>query len=250
MSLAIPHLIIILAGNPTAPMLRRVALLLLTTCVLSAAPHTFTDQVGRTIVAEITAVQNGQVTIRRTDGQSFTLAISTFSDDDQKYINAWTAAPADTKSSADDKPVIIDPKKFTLSMSRGKFDSHTLANFDGYSHKHEDWGYSIQISNEHLKSVGKIRIEYNVFARTYPDISGPTVVTGSKTFDAIKSRGSETFRTRTAMVCKRRDIYFGNESGELRGIWIKLYVNDQLISEQSSPETLMNKESWSPPNAG
>ncbi len=229
-------------------MLRIVSLFLLTAGLIAAEPRTFTDQMGRTITAELISVQNDQVTIRRTDGQTFTLATSTLNDDDRKYIREWVSAQPAKKSAAEDK-FILNPKKLTVGLSRGKFDSHTLAQFEGYIHKHEDWGYTVQITNTHLRPIEKIRLEYNLFARTFNDISSPTFVSDTKTIDKLKAGGSEIFRTRTAEVCKRKDIYFANESGELRGIWIRLYVGDQLISEQSSPESLMTKEKWTKPSA-
>lgn len=232
-------------------MLRLITLFLLVSALRAVAAHTFTDQMGRTISADLISVHSEQVTIRRTDGQLFTLAISTFTKEDQKYVHDWASTqsdPSTPKPDADEKPV-IDPKKITIGLSRGKFDSHTLAKYDGYTHKHEDWGYTIQIRNTNLHPVKSIRVEYNLFARTFSDISTPSMVSGTKTIDVLKTGGTESFRTRTAEICKRQDIYFGNDNGELRGIWIKLYVDNQLISEQSSPETLLTKEKWSKPEA-
>lgn len=217
--------------------------------LLHAAPRTFTDQVGRTITAELISVQDDQATIRRADGQTFTLAVSTLSDDDQQYIRHWSASQTATPKPAADDKFVLDPKKLTVTLSRAKFDSHTLAKYEGYVHKHEDWGYTVQITNSLLRPVEKIRLEYNIFARTYSDTSSPTMVSGAKTIDSLKAGGSESFRTRTAEVCKRRDIYFGNEGGELRGIWIKLYVGGKLVSEQALPESLTEKEKWSRPGA-
>ncbi|MFA6289834.1 MAG: hypothetical protein WC661_20830 [Opitutaceae bacterium] len=229
-------------------MLRVVSLFLLTAGLIAAAPRTFTDQTGRTITAELLSVQNGQATIRRTDGQTFTLATTTLSDDDQKFIIEWNSSQPAKKPAAEDK-FVLDPKKLTVGLSRGKFDSHTLAQYEGYVHKHEDWGYTVQITNSHLRPIEKIRIEYNLFARTFSDISSPSFVSDTKVIEKLKAGGSETFRTRTAEVCKRKDIYFGNESGELRGVWIRLYVGDQLITELSSPDSLMTKEKWTKPSA-
>ncbi len=230
-------------------MLRAIALFLFAAGLLEAAPRTFTDQAGRTVTAEIVSVQNDQVIIRRDDGQSFTLAISTLSDDDRKYLGDWSANQKTAVKQAPDEKFVPDPKKIVVGLSRGKFDSHTLAKFDGYTHKHEDWGYIVQIINNHLRPLEKIRFEYNILSRTFSDTTSPTMISGTKSIAALKTGGSETFRTQSAEVCKRRDIYFGNESGELRGIWIRLYVGDQLVSEQSSPESLMAKEKWSKPTA-
>ena len=63
-------------------MSRFMACLLLSAGLVAGTPRTFTDQMGRTITAEIVSAQNDQAAIRRIDGQRFTLVISTLSDDD------------------------------------------------------------------------------------------------------------------------------------------------------------------------
>ncbi|HEY8932555.1 MAG TPA: hypothetical protein VIM44_04495 [Rariglobus sp.] len=232
-------------------MKRFFAALILCAGLLHAEPRTFTDQFGRTITAELISVDGDQVRIRRDDGQIFTLAASKLTEDDQKFIQNWAATQSKTAASApasadkSDEKFIPDPKKIVVTLSRGKFDSRTIAKYENYSHKHEQWGYSIQLTNQHLRAVPKLRIEYNLFARTYADTSSPTLITGSKTIDTIPSRGSEVFRTGTAEVCKHRDTYYGNNySGEMRGIWIRIYVDGQLLIEQASPDSLMQSEKW------
>ncbi|MDF3058603.1 MAG: hypothetical protein K0R17_2818 [Rariglobus sp.] len=221
-------------------MKRLFAFAFLFAAVLQAEPRTFTDQFGRSITAELLSVEGDNVRIRREDGQLFTLSISKLTEADQKFIKDWAAkpAPAEEKSTP-------DPKKLIVGLSRGKFSSRTLTKYDTYTHKHEDWGFSIQLTNQHLRPVENLRVEYNLFARTYSDISSPTMITGSKVINAIASRGSETFRTRSTEVCKTKDTYFGyNSGGEMRGIWIRIYADDQLLIEQSSPESLMTSDKW------
>ena len=229
-------------------MKRFLAAFCLLTGLLHAEPRTFTDQFGRTITAELISVDGDQIRIRRDDGQVFTLTASKLIEADQKFIKTWAASQQGTAGASGDKPeekFVPDPKKIIVTLSRGKFDTRTLAKYDTYTHKHEQWGYSIQLTNQHLRAVSKFRIEYNLFARTYADTSGPTLITGAKNIDSIASRGSEVFRTGTAEVCKQRDPYFGNNySGEMRGIWIRIYADGQLLIEQSSPDSLMQSEKW------
>lgn len=231
-------------------MKRFLAALFLCTGLLHAEPRTFTDLFGRSITAELISVDGDLIRIRRDDGQIFTLAASKLTEDDQKFIKNWVAAQPGTTATAatadkSDEKFTPDPKKIIVTLSRAKFDSRTLAKFENYSHKHEQWGYSIQLTNQHLRPVSKFRIEYNLFARTYADTTSPTLITGAKNIDALPSRGSEVFRTGTAEVCKQRDSYYGNNySGEMRGIWIRIYCDGQLLIEQSSPDTLMQSEKW------
>ncbi len=218
---------------------------LLFAAVLQAEPRTFTDAFGRTITAEIISVDADQVRIRREDGQFFTLNISQLTEEDQKFIKQWSANKAAPSSAATTEKITPDPKKIILALSRGKFDTRIITKFDTYVHKHENWGYSIQLTNNHLRPVSNLRVEYNLFARTFADTSTPTLITGAKNVSAIASRGMEVFRTKTAEVCKSRDTSWGyNSSGEMRGIWVRVYADGQLLIEQSSPDSLMTTETW------
>jgi hypothetical protein len=67
-------------------------LLLASTSHLSA--RTFTDIQGRKLEAEVVAVQQGQVRIKRADGQEFTLPVTTFSAADQAFLQQWKPAAA------------------------------------------------------------------------------------------------------------------------------------------------------------
>ena len=227
-------------------MKRFLAAFLLCTGQLSAEPRTFTDQFGRSITAELISVEGDSVRIRRDDGQVFTLAASKLTEADQKFIKDWNATqPGSTAADKPEGKLTPDPKKIIVNLSRGKFSSVTLTKYDYYTHKHEQWGYSIQLTNQHLRAVESLRVEYNLFARTFSDVSTPTMITGAKNIKAIPSRGSEVFRTGTAEVCKTRDTYYGNNSGgEMRGIWIRIYADGQLLIEQSSPDSLMQSEKW------
>jgi hypothetical protein len=227
-------------------MKRLVAAFLLFAGILHAEPRTFTDQFGRSITAELISVDGDQIRIRRDDGQVFTLAASKLTDTDQQYIKTWSAAnPASTGEKTEAVKAAPDPKKLIVGLSRAKFNTRVLTKFDTYVHKHEDWGYSIQLTNQNLGPIQNVRVEYNLFARTFSDSSSPSLISGAKNIDAIRSRDSSVFRTASAEVCKTKDTYFGmNSGGEMRGIWLRIYVDGQLLIEQSSPETLMQNEKW------
>ena len=83
------------------------ALFILTGLASSALAEfrNFTDAKGRTISAEIVAVIDESVTIKRKDGRSFTVPASTFSEDDQSFIADWLkeneAANAQQKAAAE-----------------------------------------------------------------------------------------------------------------------------------------------------
>lgn len=238
-----------------------------------AEPIDLTDIQGRTIRAELISVDADTVKIRREDGMEFKLNMASLRDEDQVKVRAWadtaaktadpfatdtakssTTGTATEPSAGDAKPDskaaesevkrIPDAKKLTLGASRFKGDTNTISKMEGYSHRHEQWGYSFQVTNGHLFSLDKVRIEYNLYARTFFDSSTPSVVVGSFDFPTIAANRSGTMKTKTAEVCKRKGAYVYNTGGELRGIWARLYVDGQLMQEYASPESLKTDGEW------
>lgn len=57
----------------------------------SAFARTFTDNAGRKVEAELVAVENDTIRIRRADGQVFTLPLATLSAADQTFVQQWKA---------------------------------------------------------------------------------------------------------------------------------------------------------------
>ena len=236
--------------------------------LLDAQPMVMTDILGRSITAEPVALEGDKLTIRRDDGRVFDLSLANLSDEDQARIREWKKTadeapaprpsnppPAAQAKASDDsastpKPPsrnATDPQKIEVSLSRFKAGTRVLAKFEGYAHQHESWGYGLQISNRNLYPAENVRIEYNMFARPMPEITNPTVVTGAFDLPPIASGRSESVRTRTAEVCKRKGYWVYNNGGELRGIWVKVFLDGKLVQEQVSPESLRNEESWSDP---
>lgn len=232
-----------------------------------AEPTDLTDLLGRTIRAELISLEGDALTIRREDGRDFVIELKSLSDDDQAKVVAWNkkrlaeasdafaSAPVtkpapDAPDESKTKPApkyVPDMGKITLAMSRFKGSTTTISKFEGYSHKHEQWGYSLQINNRNLYPVENIRIEYNLLARTFYDSNTPDVVTGSIDLPPVGSNRSEGVKTKTAEVCKQRGIYTYNTGGELRGVWVKIYVDGELIKEQASPESIKDTTQWKRP---
>jgi hypothetical protein len=239
---------------------------------LRAQPMTMTDILGRSITAEPVSLEGDRLTIRRDDGRVFDTSLSNLTDADQARIREWqknapsppaapTPPPAAQSSNRDatsnssndssNKPAprtALDPQKIEVSTSRFKAGTRTLAKWEGYNHSHESWGYGIQIMNRNLYAAENIRVEYNLFARPMPELTNPVVVTGIFDLPSIGSSRSESVRTRTAEVCKRKGSWVYNSGGELRGIWVKVYHDGKVIQEVVTPDSLRNEERWTDPS--
>lgn len=249
-----------------APLLRALPALplLLLASALSAQPMVMTDILGRSITAEPVALDGDKLTIRRDDGRVFDLSLANLTDEDQERLREWqktaaqnpppaaTPPPARSTAPADTAPkppsrAATDPAKIEFATSRFKAGTQVLAKYEGYNHSHESWGYGLQITNRNLYPAENVRVEYNLFARPMPETPRPIVVTGDFDLPPIASGRSQSVRTRTAEVCKRKGYWVYNSGGELRGLWVKIYLDGKLIQEHVTPESLRNEESWTNP---
>lgn len=221
-------------------------------------PMSLTDILGRSIRAEPISLDGDALKIRREDGREFTLELKSLIDDDQAKIRALnlpataeSAGSDDAKPATKEKPKYVpDMTKVQLSLSRFKGDTNTISKWEGYSHKHEMWGYSFQVTNRNLHPIENVRIEYNLFARTYSDSGTPAVVPGTINLPPVGSNRFEGAKTKTAEVCKQKGYDMANTGGELRGVWVKLYVGDKVIQEQVSPNSLKSEVEWTDPQEG
>ncbi|HSI09422.1 MAG TPA: hypothetical protein VK985_12620 [Rariglobus sp.] len=97
-----------------------------------AEVRTLTDQLGRSIKADVISVENDVVKIRRDDGRTFEMPLSQLIEGDQKSLREWakaqeTPAPKATQTQA------IEPD-ITLQKSFAKFQIlEPLKNDDGNS---------------------------------------------------------------------------------------------------------------------
>ncbi len=62
-----------------------------------AQSHTFTDLNGQTFPAQVLAVKNGEVIIRRDNGKVYSLDLVALSPADQKFLADWKAKAGDTQ---------------------------------------------------------------------------------------------------------------------------------------------------------
>jgi hypothetical protein len=228
------------------PPLIALTLLALISSPLSAETLTLTDKQGRSISADVISVENEIAKIKRTDGQTFDLPLANLVDADQEKLRAWVK-PAEPDVKKPDAPALT-ASSLLITASRGKFSSENLFVSGTYKHAHEQWGYSLQVTNTTLKPIDDIRIEYNLYGSTFMDLPSATTRTGRIPVGRLAARAASTpVRTQSVEVCKRRDAEYGNFGGEMRGIWIRVYVAEKLLVEQITPVGLDKTQKWKNP---
>lgn len=179
---------------------------------------------------------------------AFLLGAAAASRAEPTSTDAKDPVAAESASPKKEKPKYTpDLKKITLSLSRFKGDTVVISKSIDYSHKHETVGYSFGVTNRNIYPVEKIRVEYNLFARPYDGATSPIVVAGALDFPPVATGRTETMKGKTAEICRLRGIDYKANGGELRGVWVKLFLGDQLVQEIPPSDTIRGDFTWKAP---
>ncbi len=228
--------------------------------VTHAETFKLTDQQGRSIEADVLSVENDIARIRRADGMRFDLPLANLVEADQKTLREWAQREAD-------KP--LPPNSIQVTAGRAKFDSTrkesqvpwttTYSNGTTTTETrtlvttHEQWGYSLTVSNTTLRQLDNLRVEYRLFGggihSAAPGQQASTIRIGT-----LKPRDKTIVKTSSVTLTK--EAYRGQSArpvgSQLRGVWVRVYRGDELVHESSTPDSIRLNETWTtaPVNAG
>jgi hypothetical protein len=236
---------------PSRPLLAAPLLAWALAASSTAEVHTLTDKQGRSIKADVISVENDTAKIRRDDGRSFELALSTLTDADQTKLRDWAKKQAD-------KP--LPAGAIGVVASRTKFDSkktETTVPFiitytDGTVKRetriqvtvNEEWGYSLTVENRTLQPINGLRLEYKLFSAV--DSRGPASSVSTLQIPPLKPRDKVILKTNTVTLTK---THLKGDSvkpvgNQLQGVWVRIYKGDDLVHESSTPENISMNNKW------
>lgn len=245
--------------TPALPFPRRFTgfIFILSILILLAAPdplnaRTLTSQDGRTIEVEILAYDGDSIRIKRKDGgQTFTVPIESFSAADQRALRAEAKAEAA-------KPKPVPAGSVNIELSRGMFSSEKRES-TGLTYTHEQWGFNVVITNRSGPLLENLRVEYLLLLEPNPHHTAPSErnklkrTTGKETLEPLATGTRTQFRTSTVEAVKvalKPGWVWADEDrkrttrDKLYGIWVRVYRGDELISEATTPSSIVNREKW------
>ncbi len=207
--------------------------------------RTFKDTQNREMVAKLTRVSGEDVYIEREDGLSTKVDISLFSKDDQKFIREW-AKQALLKSG------IFEIRFTTDNTNKERTESGGIER-ELYSSR-----YEIVINNTSYEKVKNVRVEYlmlkfeDALAAQKRSEGEIRRVQGSTSIDLIGPRTEVVAKTKQIPMLETKlapgFVWAGGgkktSKDTLKGIWVKIYVDDQMVQEYARPESMMRKEPW------
>ena len=220
--------------------------LVVTTLGLPA--YEFTDRQGRKLEAEIVSAAAGQVMLKRaSDGRTFSVLATNFSEPDQKFISEW--ADANTKYGFD---VTYTKKK--INQTRVKRNSVTFED--------ETWIYKINIRNRLPTAVGDLRVDYWCFCREDSGKGkGSSRLETSGTTKVAALAGSATATVDTAEIVLHKQeldggFYWANgdnasQADGMGGLVIRIFdKNDREVYKWTTKDDLFAAAVGKPQAAG
>ena len=205
----------------------------------------FKDTQGREMEAMISRVSGDDVYIERSDGLSTKVNRSIFSQVDQEYVKQW-AKEALLESD------IFKVRFSTKIESRHEDESGTLIRDE------REVCQNIIVKNTAPQDIENVRMEYFILKfEDQPSAKkrgeGSTIrIKGEIPLGLLKQGAEGTFRTKKFKLLdtKLAPGYVWEGGGkktskdEIRGTWVRIYVDEKLAHESSKPENMMRKEIW------
>lgn len=231
-----------------------------------AEMFTLTDTQGRSIQAEVISVENDIAKIKRADGIRFDLPLANLVEADRNTLRDWAKRETQKPLPAGAITVEASRAKFDTTKTESKVpyrlnrhsDGSTTTEYRTRVTAHEQWGYSLTVTNTTLRQIDDLRLEYRLFVGdlasspsssfSSPSTSPESSVT-TLTIGTLKPRDKTILRTSALTLTKS---FFKGSSAkstgpQLRGVWVRVYRGQELVHESSTPESIRLTEMWSVP---
>jgi hypothetical protein len=252
-------------GSPKAPGLRWVLVVLavlimgvgLGSALAADAPpapspdlHTFTNQDGRTIKAAIFSAADDYVNLKRDDGQTFKVPVSTLSSDDQNFIRQWVIKQARTSGD--------DVLTMSVTSVRGESDTPQIATKSQLTTAWTE-AYKIKVSNATPVHWANLQVRYIIFHLVGspgilpPGNFKPAHANGTTALADLPGEQDQTVTTDKITlkeVSMQPGHFYDNGAPPkvtdvLQGVWVRVYdEKNNLLQEWAAPTSLMKDNNW------
>lgn len=204
---------------------------------------------GQSIKVKLLSLQGEFVHIQMQDGRSMKTRLSVYNEASQARIRQHLYQR------------LLVPENFECKLSEVRLPGkNKRLNSQGSIETTESKrAYSIALSSRIYESIHDIRIEY-LFFHFIDAIAGEKRsqgnvkrIKGKLELSKLEGRSTEKLQTESVQFRETKlksGWVWAKGSGSrdskdrLDGIWIKLYVGDQLVLEKSEPASLATKEAW------
>lgn len=142
---------------------------------------------------------------------------------------------------------------FNVSCDKKRFDVDRTASVSTKFSK-EEWGYGVTIENKSFKNLDALEVQYRQY-KLDDKLKGDVKlkpISGSTTIASLRNGEKFKFDT-TPVVVEKQELkagwYYTDGSKSkvkdaLRGLWLRILKDGQVVFEYQNPPGLQSKASW------
>lgn len=240
-----------------APLLVTMAVLI-SAPALRAEPRVFTNTEGRSVKAELVALEDDKtVVMRLTNRKIAKVPLDTLSANDQSYVRKWWEDHKDK----------LDPMDFVLKIARntdvvdrttkrsggqggGNRNNNNNVAPETKRTRVDDYQYVCELKSYVPRDIEDIEVEYTIYKRVSSrgkDGGGSDTeeIEGSTSIRHLKALGTAKFETEI-VTCEDKSKTGGRGPREwqresIRGVVFRLSKGGKTFLEQSDPDTLLDQ---------
>lgn len=214
-----------------------------------AEPRTFTNKDGRTITAELIAVEGSSAVLKLANASNARVPLESLSEGDQEFVKSWREENKN-KIRESDVRLLID--KVSKRMREPKDDDgNGIWNVGKKKVTKAEVRYTCVLRSYTAKDISDITVNYTIYKRVNTrgeegSKSTTEAITGSTTLAALEGHGSASFET-IAVVCEDMTEKGGRNSHSMTkresvtGMVMSLSVNGEELFKQSHPENFIER---------
>lgn len=225
---------------------------------LRAEPRVFTNTEGRSVKAELVALEDNKTVVMRLANRKIAkVPLDTLSANDQSYVRKWWEDNKDKLDPMDfvlkiDRDTDAVDRKTTRSGGGGGGNKNNNNNFAPETKRSrvDDYQYVCELKNYLPRDLSDIEVEYTIYKRVTSrgkdgGDSDTEEIEGSTSIRHLKALGTAKFETEI-VTCEDSSKTGGRGPREyhresIRGVVFRLSKGGKTFLEQSDPETLLEQ---------
>lgn len=225
---------------------------------LHAEPRVFTNAEGRSVKAELVALEDNKTVVMRMANRKIArVPIDTLSANDQSYVRKWWADNKDKLNPMDfvlkiNRETDVVDRKTTRSGGQGGGGNNRNNQTAPETKRSrvDDYQYFCELKSYLPRDLEDIEVEYTIYKRVSSRGKGggdsdTEEIEGSSSIRFLKALGTAKFETEI-VTCEDSSKTGGKGPREwhresIRGVVFRLIKGGKTFLEQSEPETLLDQ---------
>jgi|GEM_PF-2641901 len=204
------------------------------------------DKSGSEIRAELVLLTQDQLEIKREDGLSFTISLKLLSEKSSRLVQEWAQrnVPKDSiEISFREKP----ERKYDKDSRSRKNEINVIRPIFKISYSHNVPLKNLKLEYKIIyeeERIGRAEDEFTQIKVHYGKIPIPHLDSDEEEYTFSGAEAIELWESSMKGSYSPKSGSSGPAEDDITGIWIRLFVDENMIYETTTPSRLLKRETW------